>query len=324
VRDAALKCSVGLLPAACPEQKPPQQPPVDTAVAIVDGQSISRQEFERELAQEADSLGAQGASGGVSEVGKRSVLESTIERVILLGAAKEAGISVSAEEVERELLRLRADYGAERFGEALAQGQLSLSELKEKTAARLTIQKLFQEQVYSRLAATEEEIRTYYAQHSADFDQPELVRAGQIVVKTAQEARQIQQQLRAGKDFADLARKYSLSPDAKSGGDLGFFPRGQMPRQFDQVAFRLKVNQVSDVVSTEYGFHLFKLLANRPARKKALVEVKGQIEKKLVDEKREQAQAEYVKMLRGKAAVKVNESILAAAAAVPSSPSDRQ
>ena len=76
MRDAALKCSVGLLLAACPEQKPPQPSPVDTAVAIVDGQSISRQEFERELAQEA----------GVSEVGKRSVLESMIERVVLLRA----------------------------------------------------------------------------------------------------------------------------------------------------------------------------------------------------------------------------------------------
>jgi len=133
------------------------------------------------------------------------------------------------------------------------------------------------------------------------------------VVKTAPEARTIEQQLRAGKDFGEMARKYSLSPDAKAGGDLGFFARGQMPRQFDDVAFRLKVNQISSVVSTNYGFHIFKLLAKRPARKKPLSEVKGQIEQKLVGEKREQAQAEYVKMLKDKAVIKVNEATLASA-----------
>jgi peptidyl-prolyl cis-trans isomerase C/foldase protein PrsA len=190
---------------------------------------------------------------------------------------------------------------------------LSLADLREKTTALLTIQKLFRDQVYPRVAVTEEEIRVYYEGHSGDFQQPEEVRAAQIVVKTAQEARMIEQQLRAGKDFGEMARKYSLSPDAKAGGDLGFFARGQMPRQFDDVAFRLKVNQVSSVVSTNYGFHIFKLLAKRPAREKPLSEVKGQIEQKLVGEKREQAQAEYVKMVREKAVIKVNEATLASA-----------
>ena len=301
-----------LLLAGCPESKKPEPGVEDTSVASVDGRAISRQELERELAQEID-LGGNTPSSLSSEALKRSVLESMFERFLLLRAARNANVSVSTEEVDRELLRLRADYPGDRFNEALAQGRLSLADLREKTTALLTIQKLFRDQVYPRVAVTEEEIRVYYEGHSGDFQQPEEVRAAQIVVKTAQEARMIEQQLRAGKDFGEMARKYSLSPDAKAGGDLGFFARGQMPRQFDDVAFRLKVNQVSSVVSTNYGFHIFKLLAKRPPRKKPLSEVKGQIEQKLVGEKREQAQAEYVKMLKEKAVIKVNEATLASA-----------
>ncbi len=301
-----------LLLAGCPESKKPKPGVEDSSVASVDGRSISRQELERELAQEID-LGGNTPSSLSSEALKRSVLESMLERFLLMRAARNANVSVSTEEVDRELLRLRADYPGDRFNEALAQGRLSLADLREKTTALLTIQKLFRDQVYPRVAVTEEEIRVYYEGQSGDFHQPEEVRAAQIVVKTAQEARMIEQQLRAGKDFGEMARKYSLSPDAKAGGDLGFFARGQMPRQFDDVAFRLKVNQISSVVSTNYGFHIFRLLAKRPARKKPLSEVKGQIEQKLVGEKREQAQAEYVKMLRDKAVIKVNEATLASA-----------
>jgi len=301
-----------LLLAGCPESKKPETGVEDSSIASVDGRAVSRQELERELAQEID-LGGNTPSSLSSEALKRSVLESMLERFLLLRAARDANVSVSTEEVDRELLRLRADYPGDRFNEALAQGRLSLADLREKTTALLTIQKLFRDQVYPRVAVTEEEIRVYYEGQSGDFQQPEEVRAAQIVVKTAPEARMIEQQLRAGKDFGEMARKYSLSPDAKAGGDLGFFARGQMPRQFDEVAFRLKVNQVSSVVSTNYGFHIFKLLAKRPARKKPLSEVKGQIEQKLVGEKREHAQAEYVKMLRDKAVIKVNEANLASA-----------
>ncbi len=319
VRAAGLTCSLAAFLFACPEQKAALPTPGagEAPLASVDGQAISREEFERELTQEINSgAGIAGAPVDLKSL-KRAVLDGMINRLLLLQAAREANISVASDDVDREVLRLRAEYAGDRFNEVMAEGQLSLSDLKSKTAALLTIQKLFREQVYSRIAVTEEEIAAYYEQHSADFQQPDEVRAAQIVVRTAEEARSIEQQIRAGKDFGEMARMYSLSPDAKSGGDLGFFPRGQMPRQFDQVVFRLKVKQVSGVVRTDYGFHLFKVLARRAARQKPLHEVKGQIEQKLASDKREQAQAEYVKMLKGKAVVRVNEPALAAAHAVP-------
>jgi peptidyl-prolyl cis-trans isomerase C len=83
-----------------------------------------------------------------------------------------------------------------------------------------------------------------------------------------------------------------------------------MPPAFDEVVFALPVNQVSEVVSTEYGFHLFKVLEKRPARKKELPEARAQIEKRLLDAARREAQAAFVKTLRDKATLAVNQTVL--------------
>jgi peptidyl-prolyl cis-trans isomerase C/foldase protein PrsA len=183
----------------------------------------------------------------------------------------------------------------------------------------LVTEKLFQEHVYARVAVTEGEIRSHYEAHRDEFREPEQVHAAQIVVKGLDDAKRVQQQLRSGKKFADMARKYSLSPDAKVGGDLGFFPRGVMPPQFDEVAFKLGVNQVSDVVTTDYGFHLFKVLEKRPPRAGDLPEARTRIQEKLLKEKREQAQLEYLQSLWRKAKIYINERALAAVLVKPRS-----
>src|SRR5262249_36482623 len=160
------------------------------------------------------------------------------------------------------------------------------AEHRQKTAVRLTLEKLLSEHVYPRVALTEEEIRQEYDRDPTTYAEPERVRAAQIVVKDVEEAQKILAQLRSGKRFEDLARKYSLSADAKVGGDLGFFPRGVMPPQFDEVAFQLGVNQLSDVVATEYGFHIFKVLQRSPARKRSFAEVRSKVEAVLLRRKR--------------------------------------
>jgi peptidyl-prolyl cis-trans isomerase C/foldase protein PrsA len=243
---------------------------------------------------------------------KRTLLDTYIHRMLLLQAARKNNITVTDEEVDRGVLRLSGDYPAGNFNEVLAQGQLSMDELRTREASRLTIEKLFAHHVYSRVAVTEEELRSWYAAHEADFNEAEQVHAAQIVVKGLDEARKLQVQLKAGKNFADLARRYSLSADGKVGGDLGFFPRGQMPPAFDEVVFKLPVGQVSDVVSTEYGYHLFRVQERKPARKREFSEVRQLVEMKLLEKKRAEAQAAFEKELRDKAQVQVNEATLQA------------
>ncbi|MHB8872098.1 MAG: peptidylprolyl isomerase [Myxococcaceae bacterium] len=300
----------------CPEQTKPKEDP--QVIATVNGEVVSRADFEGELARELQAMeGDPQTTLEQVEPFKKTLLQTMIERTVLLQAAKAANVIISPEEVDRRVLRLSSDYPAEGFDEALARGQLSVTELKRKTAAQLTIEKLFQEHVYPRVAVTEEEIRRYFDEHAAEFQEPEQVRCQQIVVNGLDEIKRIQTQVRAGKRFSDLARRYSLSADAKVGGDLGFFPRGVMPPQFDEVAFRLGVGQVSEVVSTDFGFHLFKVLERKAPRKFELAEVRPKVEEKLLKDKRGLAQAEYLKGLLEKAQVHTNEQSFLAATGKP-------
>jgi peptidyl-prolyl cis-trans isomerase C len=292
--------------------QPPKPEPDASVVVTVNGEVLGRAEFEQELWRELASAEASERTPEEVEPFKRALLDTLVNRMLLLQEARQHNLTVAPEEVDRQMLRLSGDYPTEGFGDALAQGQLSLSELRARESQRLLIEKLFVHHVYARVAVTEEELRAYYAAHEADFHEPEQVHAAQIVVKGLDEARRVQAQLRAGRKFADLARRYSLSADAKVGGDLGFFPRGQMPPAFDAVVFNLRPGQVSDVVSTEYGYHLFRVNELKPARKRDFPEVRKQVEARLVKLKQAGAHEAFEKELRDKAKIWVNEATLQA------------
>ena len=304
---------------ACPEQAPSKKDP--NAVATINGEVVSKSEFEVELSRELQAMeGAPPRTPEQTEPFKQALLETLIERAVLLQAAKTAQVNVSPDEVDRRVLALASEYPAESFDAALAQGQTTRTELERKTREQLIIEKLFDKEVYARVAVTEDQIRRHFDEHVAEYTEPEQVRASQIVVKGLDEAKKLQQALWAGKKFPDLARRYSLGPEARVGGDLGFFPRGVMPPQFDEVLFKLPAGQVSDVVSTDYGFHLFKVMEKKAARKRELAEVRAQIEKHLLGELREKAQKEYVKSLHAGAVVAVNAEALQRVSSRPTRP----
>jgi peptidyl-prolyl cis-trans isomerase C len=276
---------------------------------MVNGQALARSDFESELGREMATLDGSPRSPEQAEPFKVALLDTMVERVLLLQAAREAKVTVSPDEVDRRLLALAAEYPDGVDG-LIRSSQTTRPELTQRTLEQMTIEKLYAEQVDARLAVSEEVIRAYFDQHPEEFTEGEAVHAAQIVVKGIDDAKRIQGQLWAGKKFPDLARRYSLSPEAKLGGDLGFFKRGTMPPAFDEVVFTLPVNQVSEVVTTEFGFHLFKVLEKRPPRKKELAEARAQIEKRLLDNARREAQANFVKTLRTRATLVVNQNAL--------------
>lgn len=293
-------------------QRRPAEDPRTAPVLWVNAQSVSRAEFEAELSRSLEL--PEGASAPTPEqlaALRHTVLQGRVDRLLLLQEAKSRGITIPEAEVQKRLDRMRADWPGPEFEALLARRQQTLEEVRADALAQLTQERLFHDLVYSRVAVTEEEIRAYVEAHPDEFQDPEQVHAAQIVVKELDQAKEIRAQLRAGAKFADLARERSLSADAKAGGDLGWFARGVMPPQFDQVAFSLSPGQLSEVVSTDYGFHIFKLLERRPARKKDLAAVRGAVERRLLRGKQEQAQAEFLTQLRSQAAVRINEPVLA-------------
>jgi len=299
-----------LLAVGC-HRRPPEDPSA-APVAWVNGEVLTRAEFERELTRSLELPdGSSAPTPDQLAALRRTVLQARLDRLLFVQEATKRGLEIPEADVEQRLQRMRADWPPEEFEALLAQRQQTLDELRAELRAQLVQERLFHELVYPRVAVTEEEIRAELDAHPDLAQEPEQVHAAQIVVKELDEAKEIRAKLRDGAKFADLARERSLSADAKDGGDLGWFPRGVMPPQFDAVAFSLGAGQISDVVTTDYGFHIFKLLERRPARKKDLAAVRAEVERRLLRAKQEQAQTDFVTQLRSKADIRIDENLVA-------------
>jgi len=306
----ALLLSLGLF--AC-KKPPPPPPPPPPAVARVDGAPILLSTVQREVDRlRIGEAGRLDTSATTLELA-HAVLGPLIDRQILAAQARALGLSVSEADIQRatDALADDAQSAGLNFTEHLAQDGETAAQLHDEVR-----EQLLAEQAISRALPLEKptpaELKAYAEQHKSELQQPEEVRAAQILVATPEEAKSLLDQLRAGAAFDALARAHSLSPEARQGGDLGFFPRGVMPPQFDEVCFQLKPNQLSGIVRTPYGFHIFKLLAKRPARRRSLEEAAPELAIRWVRETRAAAGEQLLATLRAKAQITVDEGQLAA------------
>jgi peptidyl-prolyl cis-trans isomerase C len=292
------------------ERGQPNARPVPDAVALVNGEPISSADLQRELSIAR----AEGGEGNApSDLLRKRVIDDLVARALLLQQARARSVAVGQDQVERAFLRLRSEYPGTHFDDLLAQQRLSAADLKARLRDQLVVEKLFNDEVFPQVQVSDDEVQRYYAEHPSEFEQPERVRVQQIVVKTREEALKIREEVRRKPQaFAEVARRASIGPEGKSGGDLGYFGKGSgMPEVFD-VCFRLGLNVVSEVTPSPYGFHLFKVVDRKPASKRTLEQVRGSIAQKLLRERRARAQEEYLGQLRAKARIQIDEAAVAA------------
>jgi peptidyl-prolyl cis-trans isomerase C len=279
------------------------------AVAVVSGESISADALAREL-REASVGAGEGSEGLV--VLRRRVLDELVDRAVLLQEARARSVVVGQDQVERAFLRIRADYPGTHFDDLLAQERLSQAELKARLKDQLTVERLFEQEVFPRVQVADAEIERHYADHAAEYQEPERVRVLQIVVATRDEALQLRDKLRRNpQTFGEVARKSSIAPEGKNGGDLGYIGKGSgFPEVFD-ACFTMPLNVISDVTPSPYGFHLFKVVDRKAAHKRTAEQARAEIAEKLTREKRARAQEEYLRTLRQRAKIQIDEKALA-------------
>jgi peptidyl-prolyl cis-trans isomerase C len=278
-------------------------------VALVNGEPITAAALVRELKQ----TGAGGATEGQGAVPRQQVLDDLIDQALLLQQARARSIAVGQEQVERAFLRVRGEYPGTHFDDLLARERLSQAELKGRLKDQLTVERLFNDEVFPRVQVPAAEVDKWYAEHAAEFQEPERVRVLQVVVSSRDEAAALRDKLRRDPSkFAEVARASSIGPEGKNGGELGWIGRGSgFPEVFD-VCFALPLNGVSDVVPSPYGFHVFRVIERKGASRRTLEAARGEIAERLLRDRRARAQEEYLAALRSRATIQVDQAALSA------------
>lgn len=224
------------------------------------------------------------------------IVQQLVDEELLSQAAKKANISVADESIDREV-RNRADgYVTGTFQSVLTAEQLTIDAFRESIRRRLTRDAFLRVRMATLPGITEEEIQARYDAAFAGVKKPPQVRARQILSRTAEEAKHILGEIQMRKtSFEQAAQKYSVGLEADVGGDLGWFAQGEMPKVFD-ICFVLETNVVSDVVASDYGFHIFQVVDKRPERTEPLSAVRDQIAEDLL---RERQSTEVARILEG-------------------------
>jgi peptidyl-prolyl cis-trans isomerase C len=153
--------------------------------------------------------------------------------------------------------------------------------------------------VEGKAATTDENMKKVYEDAAKQITGEQEVHARHILVETEDQAKKVEDELKKGADFAELAKKESKDPGASDGGDLGFFTKDQMVPEFSAVAFALEPGKISDPVKTQFGWHVIKVEEKRTRKAPDFEQVKPQIETYVV----RKAQADYVAKLRTAAKV---------------------
>lgn len=290
--------------AACKQQGEAAAP----ALIRVDGRTVSLEQFKKSFAKTLPT--DQTLTDEEKSDLERSYLVQVIDRELALAEADRLRVSVTPEEVEAALREHRRDYPGDAFEQMLAAKSITLDDWRRDLEEGLLMEKVVRQAVYTKVTVTDAEIDDYYQEHRDEFDRPAQVRARQIVVASKEEGLRVLGRLRQGEPFAEVAKQDSLSPDAEEGGDLGFFARGDMPPEFDAIVFTLPVGRLSELVQSEYGFHIFQVEERREALRLPLSAVRDEVRDRLLAEKEERAYQQWLQDLRGRATIEVDWSRL--------------
>lgn len=257
--------------AAASEAKAPADP--GTVLARV-GETEIRLKDVREILGRLD---PQRAAMYDNEMGHRAILEEMVnmELFLLLGreleVEKDPGFVEMLEGVKKDIIR------------------------------RFAIDRVMKD-----VKVTPEDIAGYYEKNTEHFTVPESVRASHILVSGDVEMQKVMEDLKAGMTFEDAAKKHSICPSKEQGGDLGYFSKGQMVKEFEDAAFAMKVGEVSgEPVKTQFGLHLIKLAEKKEASVRPLDEVREELVEALENDKKGKIYQDELARLREKYKVEI-------------------
>lgn len=249
---------------------------------------------------------------------RQQVLETMVIEQLLNEKVKEAKIKITEEEVIKQIEEMAArqqpPLSMEDFKALIEAYGQSFDDVKSRIQRGLAYKKLMEAQWEGKINIKEKDAQKYYSENKSEFETPEQIRASHILIapdtadpntdpnqaKAAAKAKaeNLLKQIKDGADFAELARLNSSCPSSQQGGDLGFFGRNQMVPAFEEAAFALETGKVSDIVETQFGYHIIKVTDNKDPNTASFDEVKDYITKMLTQKKQAELAEEYIESLK--------------------------
>ena len=295
---------------------------VDRVAAVVNNEVIALSEVEQRalpLLARAEVKDPKERAAVRQQILKQA-LDQLVGEKLMEQQLREQRLDVTDQEIDAtmESVKQEQHLSAEQLEQALREQGMSMSSYREMLKKTLARRKLVAQQVRPKVKISDEDVKAEYArwakQESAD---PEVharhiliqVPAGataEVVEKARQKALALAQEARQpGVDFADLAKRKSEGPSREDGGDLGFFRRGLMVPEFDQVAFGLKDGQVGEPIRTKFGWHVIKVEERRAVGVKTFEQMKEELRDRMLMGQLEKYTEDYVQELRQAASVEI-------------------
>jgi len=305
-----------------------QAPPPNVA-ATVNGRAITYDDLEKQYRRQFTDP-AEGTSADQIQVQKMELLRAMVDEEIMVQRAEKLSLMATDAEVEAKYNQIRAPYTQEEFQKQLDARKMNTEELKAQLRRSLSVEKLINKEITSRINITDKDIADSYNSNKGSFNYPEpQIRFAQILVtpspdpnvrnlrqdkaQNEEQARKkiqlIEQRLKAGDDFAMLAQNYSEDPmTAPNGGDHGFIPESafeKAPPELRKIIMTLPVNQVSPPIRTADGWRVIKIYSREPAGQRELNDprVQQQIRETLLNRKDQLLKAAYAEAARNESKV---------------------
>jgi peptidyl-prolyl cis-trans isomerase SurA len=310
-------------------QKPPVAPAVMRAegangktveeiIARVNNEIITRSDYQRARASAEDDA-RQECAGKCTpeqlqmdiEERQKNVLRDLIDQSLLVQRGKDMGVSVEPEVIKRlDQIRIQNNLSSmEDLEKAVSSQGANWEDFKNNIRSGILTQRVISSEVGSHITIAKEEVKKYYDEHQKDFVRPEQAALREIEVSTEgkkeselpdlkKKADTALQRVKDGEDFGEIAKRLSDGSTAKQGGFLGVYKRGELSKQLEDVVFKMKKNELTDVMDTKQGYLILQVMEHYDEGMQPLNKVENEITDKLYSARMEPALRDYLKTLR--------------------------
>jgi peptidyl-prolyl cis-trans isomerase C len=288
--------------------------PTDTIVKV-NGTIITRAEMDRAM-KVLSAQNQMGQQAPASKSAEDAVIDQLVSAELLYQAGSKLGVPDLDKQVADKTAQGKSKFKTEaEYENALNSAGLTPKALEDLLRKDIVINNLVVKEIVPKVTVSETDAKKFYDENIDKFKRPEQIKASHILCKVdpkasaeekkkaKEKAASLLKEIKGGKDFAELAKTNSDCPSSKQGGDLGLFGKGQMVPTFETAAFALKPGEVSDVVETQFGYHIIKVTEKKDAGSAKFEEVKDRIMDYLKNQKIQKGVLDYIAQLKEKAKI---------------------